>query len=745
VRNVLLRRRHSTYARACNLAGGGRIVTPDEQQAAAAARVLARTAERDEKIQILSQPGGIAKADDPARIAKRMDRLARYHCGDDVPSVTADVSDEDARALFTAAAQRVAQSPLVPAIAPGTADRPDVVLEKIINNSDFLEVRYLDAGQLAGRAVGRITIRDERERNRGYGTGSLVSPRLLLTNHHVLADAATAARSVVEFNYQDDVNRKPLPTQQFGFDPDTFFVTDKERDFTLVAVRATEEQLAEFGFNPLISAEGKAIVGEYVTIVQHPGGEKKQLVLRDQQIVDVPADFLHYMADTAPGSSGSPVFNDQWEIVALHHASVRAPEVAAATGGFVNEGVRISRILRAVADRSLPDAQKALVDALVVHSAAPPPHPTPEPPESPRMSDPTPPPVTVTTDAVPTQTTADGWLQITVPLEIRLRLGAPTAAGVAVAPASIAAPPQPSAPGVATAGLETVVIDPDFASRRGFDTAFLGGGHEVALPQLSPAQQALASVDATATGDARHVLRYHHYSVVMNRERRLAFWVGVNIDGALHTWRKELTRTKDKWFLDPRIPESEQVGEEMYTKNALDRGHLVRRLDPAWGPDLETAKKANDDTFHFTNCTPQHEDFNQNKTTWAGLEDYILDNAGKGGFKVSVFTGPVLADDDDLYRGVKLPRQFWKVAAIVKGDGTLSATAYLLSQEQLIENLEVAEEFSYGAYKTFQVPVKQVEDLTGLSFGELSQFDPLERLEATLGLHEITSPESLIL
>lgn len=685
-----------------------------EQDALAAARVAERTGVRDEKRAILRRKGGIADADDPVRIAKRMSRLAHYHGVGDVPVVSGDCSDDEARALFGATARRVAQSPRVPAVPPAASETPGVVLEKVINNSDFLEVRYLDAGQLAGRAVGRIVIRDARDRDAGFGTGSLVSPRLMLTNHHVLPDAATAAHSVVEFNFQDGVDRKPLQAEQFGFDPDTLFLTDKARDFSLVALAATAEQLAKFGFNPLIEAEGKAIIGEYVTIVQHPGGEKKQLVLRDQQIVDVPEDFLHYMADTAPGSSGSPVFNDQWEVVALHHASVRAPQSAGVDGGFVNEGVRISRILRAIGEQPLQAAQRELVDGLVVRTAAaaPPPQPPPQPRESPPM----------TTQA---QTTDDGWVQITVPLEIRVRLGAPTAS------VQVAATP-PAAP---AGDLEAIVIDPDFAGRKGFDTRFLGDGHAVALPALSPAQAALASA----------LLPYHHYSVVMNSERRLAFWVGVNIDGAQHTWRKQLARTKDKWFFDPRIPQTEQVGEDVYAKNALDRGHLVRRLDPAWGADLETAKKANDDTFHFTNCTPQHEDFNQNKTTWAGLEDYILDNAGKRSFRASVFTGPVFAPDDDLYRGVQLPRQFWKVAAMVKEDGTLSATGYLLSQEQLIEGLESDAPFSYGAYKTFQVKVADVARATGLSFGALPEADPLEQLESTGGLIEITSPASLVL
>lgn len=711
-----------------------------EQDEAAARRVSERSAIRDEKIQILSEPGGIARADDPARIAKRLDRLARYHTNDEMPRSPGEIPDREPEALMRAAARRVAESPYA-AVAAETGDRPDVVLERIINNSDFLEIRYLDAGSRAARAVGLIGIRDERRRKIGFGTGSLVSDRLLLTNHHVLPDAATAKQSVIEFNFQDDADGIPLHPRQFGFDPDTFFFADKDRDFALVAVAATPEELAEFGFNPLIGAEGKAIVGEFVTIVQHPAGKKKQLVLRQQQVVDVPENFLHYIADTEPGSSGSPVFNDQWEIIALHHASVRVPRSSGVPGGYVNEGVRVSRILRSLSARPATIGGEDLVAALDVRTASGvvAAQAAPQPP----MVEATPPAPVPVSDPPP-RADDDGWVGFSVPLEIRVRLGPPApAATAAVAPATSGASQTP--PISRPPDLEAVVIDPDFAARDGFDTAFLGVGHEVALPQLAAVLQPLASVDTTSPREPRHVLRYHHYSVVMNKERGLAFWVGVNIDGALHTWRKDLARTKDRWFFDPRIPRSEQIGEDLYTKNALDRGHLVRRLDPAWGPDLETAKKANDDTFHFTNCTPQHEDFNQNRKTWAGLEDYILENAGKGRFRASVFTGPVFAPDDDLYRGVQLPRQFWKVAAMVKDDGTLSATGYLLSQESLIEGLESTAPFSYGAYKTFQVPIRQVEDLTGLSWGALTESDPLEKIEATAAPREITSPASLIL
>ena len=228
---------------------------------------------------------------------------------------------------------------------------------------------------------------------------------------------------------------------------------------------------------------------------------------------------------------------------------------------------------------------------------------------------------------------------------------------------------------------------------------------------------------------------------MLNKERRLAIFTAVNIDGKL---QQRPTRQEDKWFFDPRVPEDEQTGKAVYERNPLDLGHLVRRLDPAWGSSAETAKLANDDTFHFTNCTPQHKDFNRNKTRWAGLEDYILTNAANLHFKVNVFTGPVLAEDDDDYEGVQLPRQFWKVVTMVKTDGQLSATAYLLSQEALIEGLRAREAFSYGAYKTYQVPVSKVEKLSRLSFG-LVHADPL----ATRGLEEtakeLAEPQDIVL
>jgi endonuclease G, mitochondrial len=289
-----------------------------------------------------------------------------------------------------------------------------------------------------------------------------------------------------------------------------------------------------------------------------------------------------------------------------------------------------------------------------------------------------------------------------------------------------------------------IQIDPEYSNRKGYDPEFLGSDdHSVPLPTLPPELETQAALNNQAAAEPRYVLPYNHFSVVLSKERKLAFFTAVNIDGNLP---QPSARGRDRWFFDPRVAQDEQTGGEVYKKNDLDLGHLVRRLDPVWGPTPEEAKRANDDTFHYTNCTPQHKDFNRNKTRWAGMEDYILTNADNLHLKVSVFTGPVLAADDDAYHGVQLPRQFWKVVTMVKKDGSLSATAYLLSQQDLIAGLRgPPTDFSYGAYRTYQVAVSNVEELTGLSFGTLSASDPFVRRGLPSEPVELDRPEDAVL
>jgi len=273
--------------------------------------------------------------------------------------------------------------------------------------------------------------------------------------------------------------------------------------------------------------------------------------------------------------------------------------------------------------------------------------------------------------------------------------------------------------------------DPDYANRPGYQDDFLSDDHTIPVPWLTEDQYTNVAFNQWAQ-HKRHVLPYHHFSVVMNRERRLAYYTAVNIDGRRE---KSIDRDdfNDKWFPDPRIEKDEQLFNDAYkgTWNKLDRGHLVRRLDAVWGHDFAAAKRAHDDTFHWTNCCPQYDRFNRNKGTWGGVENYILHNANNRNLKVSVFSGPVFRDDDPILlvpsgTEVEIPLEFWKVVAMVRQNGTLSATAYLISQEQQITQFLDQLEFAFADFGGFQVTVAEIEDLTGLSFHDLREHDPLE-------------------
>ena len=159
---------------------------------------------------------------------------------------------------------------------------------------------------------------------------------------------------------------------------------------------------------------------------------------------------------------------------------------------------------------------------------------------------------------------------------------------------------------------------------------------------------------------------------------------------------------------------------------------MVRREDPNWGSEA-IAQIANDDTFHYVNAAAQHSRLNQGKALWQGLENYILDNARTHGFRACVFTGPILGQDDETLDGVRVPMEFWKVVATLDEAGKkLHATAYLLSQGQLIRDLmekrsrqEAMEGVVLGEYRTFQIAVADLAEATGYDFGPYEKADPL--------------------
>ena len=306
---------------------------------------------------------------------------------------------------------------------------------------------------------------------------------------------------------------------------------------------------------------------------------------------------------------------------------------------------------------------------------------------------------------------------ITIPLTVTINVGDPRA--------NIARP-KPMAPlrgGDAAQVDETEAVAADYRDRRGYQQQFLGENNpelEVALPTVR--RRADEILQFEFDGSTETELRYHHYSVLMNRRRRMCFFSAVNIDGKL---AKKSARVRWKW--DPRIPKAQQIMHECYgDPPKFSRGHMTRREDPGWGDDAETARRGNEDSMHVTNTTPQMQAFNS--PIWLGLEDYALDNAKRDEMKISVFTGPYFADDDPEIYGVQVPRAFWKIIAFVHDETRrLCATGYEMSQEK---NLPREEEFVYGQFFSrhlngaTQVPIRRIEARSGLDFGKLASVDP---------------------
>lgn len=262
------------------------------------------------------------------------------------------------------------------------------MLERIINErNDLQSASFLSLGDRTVRTTARISRKDGLRRLPA-GTGLLVSPRVLMTNNHVLPDRRSASRSVVEFNYQLGADLVEGPVATFALEPELLFVTDEHLDYTLVAMAPSADgQRAgdEFGRNVLRAQQGKIITGESLNIVGHPMGRLKEITIRNGSLQFQDDEFLQYTTDTEPGNSGSPVYNDQWEVVALHHAGVPATDDNGnwlkrdgtvwqqsdgddAVHWIANEGARVSVLLDHISDQRVDATARELIDEVLASS-----------------------------------------------------------------------------------------------------------------------------------------------------------------------------------------------------------------------------------------------------------------------------------------------------------------------------------------------------------------------------------------
>jgi endonuclease G len=591
---------------------------------------------------------------------------------------------------------------------------------------DLDETPPNEAGRLAGIPVGRIVELDTRgQPSDGFATGFLIGPGLLLTNHHVFAAPEECRNCGVQFGYEK-VNGTLAAGTVFAFDVIRFFYASDQLDFAVVGVAPNANgnsiSLQQFRALPLIPAQGKILVGQPVSIIQYPEGGPKKYGVRDNELLIAPTDadpFLQYTTDTLPGSSGSPAFNKDWEVVGLHHSGV--PEMKdgkiltllgkpweremgdSAIHWIANEGVRVSRICQHLAALQLKPEYQAVLRELVRTFGD----------DFSRLP------------AIESQTETQPMDQ-----------SPPTTARVAISvngtanfyfgqtPAAQSLPMLP-APAPALALVEKKLrFDPDYAHRPGYKANFLGV--PVPLPTVSAARQN----ELLKKNGKILVLKYHHYSLVMNRRRRLQMWSAVNVDYTPSKRRKERDEFgTDTWIPDPRIEGDLQIlDQDLYEPaKKFDRGHIVRRDDAAWGDTAEEEILANSDSFHFTNSTPQHEQFNRDvfgfHGLWGGLENQIQKQANNVGDRMCILGGPILDNQNDIdhdFGGgvMKIPRRFWKVVVVAEhahATPTLRAFGFILDQTEAIQQFGI-EKFSAGQFATYQVRLQDITTDSGVQF-----------------------------
>lgn len=619
--------------------------------------------------------------------------------------------------------------------------------ERIMGRNDLMSINYLQLGYLASFPVCRIHVRNANGGNEGYGTGFMISPSLLITNNHVIEEHDFALKSLAEFNYQYDASGLPASSYFFELQPERFFKTNYDLDYTVVAVNSLsvnkDKKLKEFGYLKLYEEPGKALITEHLSIIQHPGGGYKQIALRENRLAGVSGNFVTYSTDTTQGSSGSCVFNDQWQVIALHHSGVPRKD---AQGRWLmkdgslwkkgmddnlidwisNEGIRISVI---VADLRNTHGGSALFNELIDAPGITPEAAAKEvfvtsknPPgnsSNPQIGKEMNQKIEEKTNFMKNTDNQQNSLTVTIPIEVTVKIGS----GVS----QVKADKTPDMKIEETESPFEVIkpVESKYKGRTGYNSSFVKtNDFKIELLDLLQGQESKLAPLLNPTADNPYILKYFNFSVVLNKFRRLSLITAVNIDG---NKSDNLGRENTPWILDPRIDEKYQTGPPVYYKNDLDRGHMVRRLDPVWG---NNAEEANEDTFHFTNSAPQHKNLNQKE--WLRLEDYILGNANKENFKVSVFTGPIFGEDDIPYRDVLLPMRFYKVAAMIKSDGTPSVTGYILSQPAEIDDfkdLEGIKQTGFAKFKTYQVPLARIANLTGLKFDKFIQYDPLGNVD----------------
>lgn len=217
--------------------------------------------------------------------------------------------------------------------------------EKIIGRNGLTKIDWLSKGVQKSKSVCKIHTSD------GFvGTGFLVKDGYIFTNNHVLESASIAQFSKIEFGYEADTDTSVL----YNLDH-TDFITSIELDYTRVKVKPNNIPLSRWGNLTINNTPPKST--DALIIVQHPQGRQKEIAFSDGNN-SIWEHRLHYKVSTEPGSSGSPVFDIDWNVVALHHAGGNLRVNALGKTQYTNEGILFKSIQKDIKGNNINTKKK---------------------------------------------------------------------------------------------------------------------------------------------------------------------------------------------------------------------------------------------------------------------------------------------------------------------------------------------------------------------------------------------------
>lgn len=219
--------------------------------------------------------------------------------------------------------------------------------DEIAINSKHVYVHFIENARIVMDGIGRIKIRPNQT-----GTGFRVSEHLIMTAAHVAKELSV--NSSIEFHYYEQADKNspagsnPPEKKVIKLEKNTFCHINEKLDYAIVAMEGSAN-LSDIGIIKHFCLEKKEdLIGSHVNIIGHPNGRpmmaslRKNIAIeepRKEHFVTLPVEVLNakklvshpeiifHEADTDGGSSGSPMFNDDFQLVGIHlgYTGIKVP------------------------------------------------------------------------------------------------------------------------------------------------------------------------------------------------------------------------------------------------------------------------------------------------------------------------------------------------------------------------------------------------------------------------------------